>query len=116
MADAVNRVLCTLEDIADGEGKGFEIEQDDGNFVDIFVVRQGDHVIGYHNLCPHVATPLNWANNSFMTLDRKYILCDTHGAEFRIEDGHCISGPCIGDRLTPLTVELRGGEVVLVKL
>ena len=51
-----------------------------------------------------------------MTLDRKYILCDTHGAEFQIEDGHCISGPCIGDRRTPLTVELRGDDVVLVKL
>ena len=116
MAEALNRVLCRLEEINDGEGKGFEIEQDDGNILDIFVVRQGDRIIGYHNLCPHVATPLNWADGSFMTLDRKYILCDTHGAEFQIEDGHCISGPCIGDKLTPLTVELRDGEVVLVKL
>jgi nitrite reductase/ring-hydroxylating ferredoxin subunit len=115
MAEPLNQVLCKLEDITDGEGKGFEIEQED-RVVDIFVVRQGDSIIGYHNNCPHVATPLNWANNSFMTLDRKYILCDTHGAEFQIEDGHCISGPCIGDRLAPIKVELRGDEVVLVAL
>ena len=107
------RVLCRLEDITDGEGKGFEIERDD-KIVDIFVVRQGDRVIGYHNVCPHVATPLNWADGNFMTLDRKYILCDSHGAEFRIEDGHCISGPCMGDSLEPLSVELRDGAVVLV--
>jgi nitrite reductase/ring-hydroxylating ferredoxin subunit len=110
-----DKTLCRLEDITDGEGKGFEIEHD-GKVLDIFVVRQGDRVIGYHNVCPHVTTPLNWADGSFMTLDRKYILCDTHGAEFQIEDGHCISGPCIGDRLTPLTVELVDGQVVLKAL
>lgn len=115
MAEALNRVLCKLEDITDGEGKGFEVEKD-GNILDIFVVRQGESVIGYHNVCPHVTSPLNWADGSFMTLDRKYILCDTHGAEFQIEDGHCVSGPCIGDKLTPLKVELRGNEVVLLEL
>lgn len=115
MATRYDKVLCKIEDIADGEGKGFEIEHD-GKVIDIFVHRQGGTIRGYHNLCPHVATPLNWANGSFMTLDRKYILCDTHGAEFRIEDGHCISGPCMGDRLSPLKVELRGGDVVLVEL
>ncbi|MPY72959.1 MAG: Rieske 2Fe-2S domain-containing protein [Alphaproteobacteria bacterium] len=115
MASIPNTVLCRLEDITDGEGKGFEIERD-GKVLDIFVVRRGATVLGYHNVCPHVASPLNWANGSFMTLDRKYILCDTHGAEFRIEDGHCISGPCMGDRLTPLKVELRGDEVVLIEL
>jgi nitrite reductase/ring-hydroxylating ferredoxin subunit len=115
MAEALNKVLCRIDDITDGEGKGFEIDRD-GKVVDIFVVRRGGTVIGYHNLCPHVATPLNWADGSFMTLDRKYILCDTHGAEFRFEDGHCISGPCIGDRLTPLKIELRNGEIVLVEL
>ena len=115
MTAGPNRVLCRLEDIADGEGKGFEIERD-GKILDIFVVRRGRAVVGYHNVCPHVASPLNWANGSFMTLDRKYILCDTHGAEFRFEDGHCISGPCTGDRLTPLEVALHGDEVVLVAL
>jgi len=112
MGTAFDTVLCRIEDITDGEGKGFEIEHD-GKVLDIFIVRQGDSVVGYHNVCPHVTSPLNWADGSFMTLDRKYILCDTHGAEFRIEDGHCISGPCMGDRLSPLKVELRGGEVVL---
>jgi naringenin degradation protein FdeD len=115
VATKLDKVLCRLEDINDGEGKGFEIEQD-GKIIDILVHRQGDIVRGYHNVCPHVATPLNWANGSFMTLDRKYILCDTHGAEFRIEDGHCISGPCAGDRLQPLKVELRDGDVVLIEL
>ena len=107
-----DKTLCRLEDIADGEGKGFEIEHD-GKVLDIFVVRRGDAVVGYRNECPHVISPLNWADGSFMTLDRKYILCDTHGAEFRFEDGYCISGPCMGDHLTPIGIALVGGNVVL---
>ena len=115
MAPALNRVLCRLDEIPDGEGKGFAIEQDDKT-LDIFVLRLGDRVVGYHNLCPHVATPLNWVDGSFLTLDGDYILCDTHGAEFEIEDGRCVSGPCIGDRLTPIELDLRDGEVVLLTL
>jgi len=105
-----DKTLCRLEDITDGEGKGFEIE------LDIFVVRRGETIVGYHNECPHVISPLNWADGSFMTLDRKYILCDTHGAEFQFEDGYCVSGPCMGDRLTPIKVEIRNGDVVLREL
>ena len=36
------------------------------------------------------------------------ILCATHGALFRIEDGHCLSGPCVGESLTPLPVSIEG--------
>ena len=115
MGTPYEKTLCRLDDITDGEGKGFEIEHD-GKVLDIFVVRRGDTVVGYHNECPHVTSPLNWADGSFMTLDRKYILCDTHGAEFRFEDGYCISGPCMGDRLTPLKLALVDGDVVLKEL
>ena len=40
MADDT-RKLCRLDEIPDGEGKSLEIEQD-GEVVDVFVVRQGD--------------------------------------------------------------------------
>jgi nitrite reductase/ring-hydroxylating ferredoxin subunit len=34
---------------------------------------------------------------------------------FRVEDGYCIDGPCTGDSLTPLALEIdAGGQVVLV--
>jgi nitrite reductase/ring-hydroxylating ferredoxin subunit len=35
-----------------------------------------------------------------------------HGAEFRIEDGHCTAGPCQGDTLDPFPVELDDGWVL----
>ena len=67
MHSPLDTVLCRLEDIPDGEGKGFDIEQGD-DIVEIFVVRQGTTVHAYQNLCPHVGTPLNWVDDRFMTL------------------------------------------------
>lgn len=105
----MNRILCRLEDIPDGEGLGFERQDGD----DIFVVRQGSRVYGYVNCCPHAASPLDWVENQFMNLDRNRILCATHGAEFRIDDGYCVLGPCAGQSLETVVVSVTDGQVVL---
>lgn len=98
-------VLCRLEDIEDGEGKGFALKQD-GARQEIFVVRDGTQVFGYRNLCPHAGTNLDWQPDRFMNGDGSYIMCHTHGALFRIEDGFCVAGPCAGMSLTPVAVAL----------
>ncbi len=110
----MSRVLCRLTDIPDGEGKEFDLDQgreDD----EIFVVRRGNTVWGYINSCPHVGTPLNWVEDRFMTSDKSLIMCATHGACFRIEDGHCVAGPCVGEGLRPISMVVRDGEVMLDK-
>jgi len=106
----MSRVLCRLADIPDGEGRGFEQDGDDD---DILVVRQGEQVHGYINVCPHTATPLDWVADQFMSLDKSHIMCATHGAEFRIEDGFCVMGPCRGQSLDTISVSIRDGDVVL---
>ena len=98
-------VLCRLEDIDDGEGKGLTLKQD-GARQEIFVVRDGARVYGYRNLCPHAGTNLDWQPDRFMNGDGSYIMCHTHGALFRIEDGFCVTGPCAGESLTPVAVAL----------
>ena len=105
----MSRTLCLLDDIPDGEGRGFEVVDGD----DIFVVRRGGQVYGYVNICPHAASPLDWVENQFMSLDKSHILCATHGAEFRIDDGLCVLGPCRGKSLEAVGVAVRDGEVVL---
>lgn len=114
----MNRHLCRLNDIPDGEGVGFSLDLEDaerlaGGHRDIFVVRRGDRAYCYANACPHLSSPLDWVENQFMTPDKTRIMCATHGAQFRIEDGHCVFGPCEGDSLTPLSVSVRQGNVVL---
>jgi len=113
--ETVTIVLCRLDEIADGESRGFEhaLEDDD---IEFFVVRKGDAVFGYFNDCPHIGTPLNWKNKNFLTLDNSMIVCATHGAVFRIEDGHCTAGPCIGQKLRSIDVSCEKGDILLHRL
>lgn len=109
----MNANLCKLEDLKDGECRGFEIVLD-GKPEQIFIVRKKDTIFGYFNECPHVGTPLNWRNTSFLTQDgSSQIICATHGALFRIEDGHCTAGPCLGEKLNKIDIRCIDGEVII---
>ncbi len=107
----MNRVLCRLDDIPDGESRGFDAAP--GGFTGLFAVRRGDEVRVYVNSCPHIGVPLDWAPHRFLTRDGRRIICAVHGAEFRIEDGECIHGPCLGDRLEAVMIEVKDGLVLV---
>ena len=47
-------------------------------------------MIGYVNSCPHLGSPLDWVPNRFLSADGRHVLCATHGALFRIEDGKVV--------------------------
>lgn len=64
----------------------------------------GRQIRGYVNLCPHMAVPLNRTGTRFLDRERRHLVCTTHGALFRPEDGRCVSGPCAGDHLDALEV------------
>ena len=100
--------LCALEDIPDGASRGFTLERCDGRGLRVFAVRRGEAVWAYVNRCPHRGTPLDWQPDDFLDRDGRHIVCATHGAVFRLEDGVCIAGPCPGEQLTPLPLERRG--------
>lgn len=103
-------VLCALADIADPGGKGFVLA--DGRR--IFVIRRGEAVHGYVNACPHQGVPLDWNPDVFLSFDKSVIQCATHGAQFRVEDGECLAGPCLGSALRPAPVKLAAGMVVRI--
>ena len=46
--------------------------------------------------------------------EKKYIICSTHGALFKIEDGYCISGPCQSSSLEAVPVTIKNGDVLIV--
>ena len=103
------RALCRLEDIPDGTSKGFPPPPD--GFTGLFAVRQGEAVHVYVNSCPHIGTPLDWTRDRFLSVDGSRIVCATHGAEFRITDGECLRGPCFGDRLEPVAIQIKDGTI-----
>jgi nitrite reductase/ring-hydroxylating ferredoxin subunit len=107
------RVLCRFTEIEDGQGRGFTLEEG-ADPRDIFVVRQGRRVFGYVNSCPHQGTPLDWVPDQFISKLNGRIMCATHGAQFEIDGGTCVRGPCKGERLRGVAVSLDGdGRVVL---
>ena len=42
------------------------------------------------------------------------MVCAAHGASFELVNGDCTAGPCRGDSLRSIAVEIRDGQVVLV--
>ncbi len=105
------RVLCRLQDIPDHGSKGFTGPP--GGSAGLFAVRSGGTVVVYVNVCPHIGTSLDLVPDRFLSADGARIVCATHGAEFRVEDGICVAGPCAGDRLEAVPCELRDDAVLI---
>ena len=105
------RALCRLEDLPIGTSKGFPPAA--GGFAGLFAVRHADVVHVYVNSCPHLGVPLDWMPDRFLSHDGSRIVCATHGAEFRIADGVCLQGPCFGDRLEPVVIQIKDGTLLV---
>jgi nitrite reductase/ring-hydroxylating ferredoxin subunit len=105
--EAVGTPLCRVDEIPDGRARGFTLG--DAKRLRIFAVRRGAELHVYVNRCPHVGTPLDWTPDEFLDHEGRHILCSTHGALFRIDDGYCVAGPCSGDALEPFPFAVRDG-------
>jgi nitrite reductase/ring-hydroxylating ferredoxin subunit len=109
-APAPGTPLCRFDELPDGEGREIVFGAGADRFR-ILVVRRGESAWAYVNLCPHNYIPLNDQPDRFVTFDHQWIVCSTHGAVFRYEDGYCEDGPCQGRSLERMDVVLRGGRV-----
>lgn len=95
--------LGPLDAIADGSARNFVLQMRAGRFHG-FVVRRGEKAHGYVDRCPHAGVPMAQQLDQYLTPTGDLIVCAWHGALFRIEDGLCVGGPCVGQRLTPWPV------------
>ena len=110
IGDAMEVIVGRLDEIEDPGCREFQIGDGEWPFKG-FVVRRGDEVYAYQNYCVHVGHPLNWMPDSFLTKDRKAIICASHGAMYEIESGFCVAGPCKGKSLRQVPVDVRDGVV-----
>ena len=104
--------LCELASLADGACRGFSVELQ-GQPLDLLLARLGQEVFGYVNSCPHTGATLNWLPDQFLDTEGTLIQCATHGALFRREDGYCVHGPCAGESLRPVALEIRDGWIAM---
>lgn len=104
--------LCALSDIPNPGAKGFTFGAGSDRF-EMFVVRNAAGVFGYVNSCPHQGATLETFADQFLTFDKELILCSLHGAQFQIEDGLCVLGPCLNKHLKPMKLRIAGDTVLL---
>ena len=101
--------LGPLADLPDGDSRGVDAAGD--GRASLFVIRRGARVVAWRDDCPHIAgARMAWRRDAYLNADRSRIVCHAHGAEFDIDSGLCLRGPCAGERLAavPAWVDARG--------
>lgn len=99
--------LCAVDDIEHESAREFHI---DGQ--PVVVVRYDGQFHGYLNWCPHLGIELNFMPDQFFDDDRRFINCVNHGALFEPSSGECLAGPCSGDHLIPVPIQVLDGRVL----
>jgi nitrite reductase/ring-hydroxylating ferredoxin subunit len=102
--------LCNTVDISDPGSKAFEIKHG-RKMISLFVVHKDGIFKAYVNSCPHTGVNLDWQEDQFLDMDNMFIQCSTHDALFEIDSGKCVAGPCIGDSLQPIDLEIVDGQI-----
>lgn len=111
-------VVCAADDIERDGARAFSlsriVETGESKPFPIFIVRTGaDDYVGYMNACPHQGVWLNFGAGEFFSRDRAFLRCGRHGANFEIDTGLCVDGPCQGKSLQPVAVAVIDGDVCL---
>ena len=84
-----------------------------GEFVTGFVVRFKGQAYAYVNQCAHVSVELDWNHGDFFTRQKDYLVCATHGAQYRPDNGFCVMGPCKGKSLKSLALTEQDHKIII---
>jgi nitrite reductase/ring-hydroxylating ferredoxin subunit len=106
--------LCHLDELPDGSSRGFDPFRRGRDAV--FVVRRGEALIAYRNVCPHQGASMPWRKNAYLNHDATRIVCAAHGAQFDIDTGQCLLGAALGKSLEPVATLITADGKVQVRL
>lgn len=74
--------------------------------------RTDEGVLAWRNSCPH-EPEVQLDQGLGALVDGGQLVCHKHGARFDCDDGYCTRGPCRGQSLDPIGVDVRHGDVYL---
>jgi nitrite reductase/ring-hydroxylating ferredoxin subunit len=112
MTSSLPVLLCQCRAVTDPGTRAFEVTLS-GVLIEGILVHWHGHWYAYRNACPHTGVNLNWSPAQFFDLQQRYLQCSLHGALFEPASGYCVYGPCAGDCLTPLTLDVRNGAIYI---
>ncbi len=108
MTEAAVHPLCRSHELTDG---GLAVPFDviyRGQTCRAFAIRYRGTAHAYLNRCTHVAMELDWQPNRFFDESRQWLVCASHGAAYRPDNGACAEGPCRGPLVTVALSEADG--------
>jgi nitrite reductase/ring-hydroxylating ferredoxin subunit len=110
--------ICHVNDVAKRRAVGFVLARlDDENKTipfPIVAARLGGKYFAYVNRCPHQSSRLDFEPKQFLDSSQRFLLCGKHGAQFDIQTGLCIDGPCKGERLEPVQLIVDEEELCIL--
>ncbi|GGK13045.1 Rieske (2Fe-2S) protein [Luteimonas terricola] len=113
LTGAAEAPLLALDDLPPGGFAEGEAEVD-GSAESIIVHRDGAGAVrAWLNVCPHAGRRLDWAPGRFLVSKEGLLVCAVHGASFETVGGVCEAGPCRGESLRAVAVDVRDGAVWL---
>ena len=105
--------LIAFDAIPDGGFAEVEAVVDEGDAESLLLHRDGERVRAWLNICPHAGRRLDWAPGQFLKSKEGLLVCAAHGASFELDGGTCVAGPCRGEALRAVAVEVDAGQVLL---
>lgn len=110
---AVPIPLLPADAVPEGQTHKFATAHE-GRPAEAFLLRFNGELHAYLNLCRHLPVSLDYDDNRFFHRDGHHLVCQTHGAMFHPSTGLCTRGPCQGQSLHRLNIEVRNGMVWLL--
>jgi nitrite reductase/ring-hydroxylating ferredoxin subunit len=101
--------LCFMDELHDMRPVTVEARVE-GEPESLILLRSGEQVSVFLNVCPHAGRRLDWAPGKFL-MEGGRLVCAAHGASFDMPSGTCVAGPCKGQSLRALVPRVEAGEV-----
>jgi nitrite reductase/ring-hydroxylating ferredoxin subunit len=105
--------VCRSLELAEGAVRTAHLGQDDQGLpiMALLVRERSGAIVAYRNLCRHLPVPLDGGTGELLSEDGAHLVCGTHGAIYRLQDGYCVDGPCEGLALQRLFVREENGDL-----
>lgn len=105
--------LCHYQDLVKQPVQVHVLPDHDHGKQSIILVLHQNRVRAYNNQCPHAWVPLDAAGQDILSSCKHYLQCSSHFAQFRLQDGYCVYGPCQGRSLQTLNVVQQADKIYL---
>lgn len=105
--------LAKIKEIDEAVWYEFNL-QTDSSLISLMLLFQNGEYIAFKNSCPHQGRRMNYSVGKFLITSEGNLVCPAHGAEFKPDNGLCINGPCLGESLEPIHIQLNDDSVFAI--